>query len=49
MEAGGLEFKVLFHNLGWQTMKITKTNMMKGQQIQNQSRPRRYDALSPHV
>jgi len=30
-------------------VKITKTDMMKGQQIPNQSRPRRYDALRPHV
>jgi hypothetical protein len=38
MEANGLEFKVLFHNLGWQSVKITKTGMMEGQRIPNHSR-----------
>jgi len=38
MEANRLEFKVLFHNLDWQTVKNTKTGTMRGQRISNQSR-----------
>jgi len=47
MEANELEFKVLFHNFGWQTVKITKTGMMKGQQIPNQSRSLRIWCITP--
>jgi len=47
MEANGLEFKVLFHNLGWQTVKITKMGMTKGQQIPNQSRLLRIWRITP--
>ena len=47
MEANGLEFMVLFHNLVWKTVTITKTGMMKSQQIANQTRPFRIRHITP--